>query len=145
MANIFFPVKFIYFSTNLMFLFFVGDFPLELLLHSSEALPVNLIYKQSVDAFKEFLCHTTGEKNLLLWMMLQRSKHFTEEEKYKWGKPTFYDCELLYTSFFMKVRPKYSFVNFVALYYGSPRCSQTKQKVDNKIKSWQQNKKSTTR
>ena len=59
---------------------FYDDFPIEMLLESSEEFPVNLIYKQSVDAFKHFLCHTTGEKNLLLWMMLQRSQHFTEEE-----------------------------------------------------------------
>ncbi|XP_066929473.1 regulator of G-protein signaling 22-like [Clytia hemisphaerica] len=42
---------------------------------------VNLIYKQGVDEFKKFLIATTGEKYLLLWISLEKSKHFEKEEQ----------------------------------------------------------------
>ena len=47
----------------------------EELLRKTEEWPINLCYKQGLDAFKEFLCHSEGEKNLLLWTEVEKLKH----------------------------------------------------------------------
>lgn len=47
----------------------------EELLRKTEEWPINLRYKQGLDAFKEFLCHSEGEKNLLLWIEVEKLKH----------------------------------------------------------------------
>ena len=47
----------------------------EELLRKTEEWPINLLYKQGLDAFKEFLCHSEGEKNLLLWIEVEKLKY----------------------------------------------------------------------
>ena len=53
----------------------------EWLTENSDGIPVNLIYKQGLDEFKKFLIGTAGEKHLLLWISLEKSKHFEKEEQ----------------------------------------------------------------
>lgn len=46
-----------------------------------ETFPVNLLYNEGLTAFKEFLCDTPGERNLLLWLELESCKGFNEVEQ----------------------------------------------------------------
>lgn len=43
--------------------------------------PLNLSCKQGLDAFKEFLFGTPGEKNLLLWLDVERARHLDQVER----------------------------------------------------------------
>ena len=54
---------------------------LQKLLFKADDAPINLLFKPGIDSFKDFLVSTMGEKNLLLWIEVEKAKYYNAHEK----------------------------------------------------------------